>query len=215
MMTKSLVERLLEKALLDTFIANEFECTRYSPLQFKRRFEGGFESCIFALTENKGKFWIELSFGLRIDDIELLANQFTFILKPYQEETHTIMTSYGRMINQNYFRYKVSNEAEIEKAASTFRSFLEQEGFDFLQSHHSVKHLDELINNEPTDTSKFIYNASHRCLKGIIIAKMSQNPKFSQLAQLYHQELQKTVMGERVLPGYKRLVTHLAAFSLN
>ena len=216
MFTKSDIQNNIQQALSPRFELKGFESIVHPRnLQFKRKFEGGFQSCFFTVLERNKTFWIELSVGVRIDIVEKLANQFTLILEDYQSESHTIMSTYGRILGKPYFRFKVETEEEFVMACEKMRDFLEEIGFDFMQDNSQIVAVDKLINRYPEKPSRFIFNESHRCIKGVIIAQMAQNPQLKTLIQAYHIVLQKHLLGDKMLPQYERLIKYLSAFSVN
>ena len=236
MLSNKLIKETINGELEDDFQLFQFKAQandKDSILKYRKKFRSGFQSCIFTISsfpvaQNSNKtnslekeettvqeFWIEMSIGVRIDTVERIANQFTLILEDYYDETHTILTSYGRMTDDRYFRFKVQDEAQLKLACQKMSTFLQSTGFQFLNNHSSVYSLDKLINNYPEKPSKFIYNQSYRCIKGIILASLAQNPHFNTLTKAYHFILQKQSLADRITPKYSKLVAHLKVYSVN
>ncbi len=210
---------LIQKINLE--LENEgFQMRENHKLHYRKNFEGGFQSFLFTISSSPktqvGKyFWIELSFGVRINIVEQIANQYTHILKDYYADTHTILTSYGRMVDQQYFRFKVHTQEELETACYQMRHFLKNTGLPFLQKNSDLQSIDKLINDYPEKPSKFIYNQSYRCIKGVIIAKLNQNPHFNTLTKAYEFILEQQSQGKDMMPRYLKLLEHLRLWSVN
>ncbi|MEZ4888884.1 MAG: hypothetical protein R3E32_29425 [Chitinophagales bacterium] len=216
MFNKSSIQSLIQQSLSPKFKTAGFtyiDNPKY--LQFKKEFQGGFQDCIFTILENEQTFWIELSVGVRIDIVEKLANQFTLTLKDYHEESHTILSTYGRIMGQPYFRFKVENQAELVEACKKIQDFLKEIAFDFMEDNSQISAIDKLINRYPEKPSRFIFNESHRCIKGVIIAQMAHNPQLPTLIQAYHIVLQRHSLRDKMMPQYEKLVEYLSAFSVN
>lgn len=231
-MTRTDIAKTIVQNLQASFVEEQFE-RHYGgqAIQFRKQFTGGYRACLFEISEsqqhgeggNSGsllanhlpKFWIEFSIGVRIHTVENFANPYTLTLKDYYNQSLTILTSYGRMIDQQYFRFKISNEADLQSACQQMDIFLRQTALPFLQKYSSIYKLDKLLNNYPERPSKFIYNQSHRCIKGIVIAKLSNNPYFHTLAKAYKIVLERQSLGQELMPKYLKLLACLRAFSVN
>lgn len=216
MFSKSDIENRIQQTLGPLLKAKGFAYSEHPKyLQFKRQFKGGFQTCLFAILQNEKTFWIELSVGVRVDIVEKLANQFTLTLKDYQSETHTILTTYGRIMGEPYFRFKVENLEGLEFAFEKMKDFLEEIAFDFMDDNSDVINIDKLLNRYPEKPSRFIYNDAHRCIKGVIIAQMAQNPQLHSLIQTYHIVMQRHSLRDKMMPQYEKLVKYLRVFSVN
>ncbi len=216
MFSKSDIQNSIQQAFHTKLENLGFEPIIYPKgLQYKKVFSGGFQSCIFSILKHEQAFWVEMSIGVRIDIVEKIANQFTLVLKDFQEESHTILSTYGRITGQPYFRFKVENKEDLGRACEKMGDFLEEIGLDFMEDNSQIKAIDRLINRHPEKPSRFIYNESHRCIKGIIVAQMAQNPQLKTLIRAYHVVLQKHSLRDKMLPQYLKLVKYLSAFSVN
>ena len=215
----SLNQFFIQQKLLDSFgkmfEKEGFEQAAAEVPVFRKKFDGGFKSCFFSIVENEEQFWIECSLGIRIDAVEVLANQFTLSQKKYYPYTHTILTSYGKMKGNQYFRFKVQNEEELATVCMAIREFLNEMAFYFLENNTSVFKIDQLINETPETPSNYITNKSSRCIKGIILARFCQNPEFNKLVKTYFKVMKSDVFSHLMLKKYVRLVNHLRITSVN
>ncbi|MGB1243180.1 MAG: hypothetical protein ACPG49_11705 [Chitinophagales bacterium] len=216
MFSKSDIQNKLQEAFNTKFESLDFVLTKHSKyLQYKKTFHGGFQSCIFTVLERNKTFWIEINIGVRIDIVEKLANQFTLTLKDYHNESQTVTSTYGRIMGQPYFRFKVQAQEELELAFEKIDGFLAEIAFDFMEDNSQVAAVDKLINRYPEKPSRFMFNESHRCIKGIIIARMADNPQLPTLIKAYKVVLQRHSLRDKMLPQYQKLVDYLSAFSVN
>jgi len=220
MLSKSNIEQVLIQKMNADLVNAGFEIREEQRLQYRKSFEGGFQSFSFTVSPSPKKqlnkdFWIELSMGVRINIVENIVNQYTHILKDYYDDTHTILTSYGRMVDKQYFRFKVHQKDDLETACYQMKHFLKQTGLPFLNKNSNLQNIDKLINNYPEKPSKFIYNQSYRCLKGVIIAKLNQNPYFDTLTKAYEFILEQQSQGKDMMPRYLKLLEHLQLWSVN
>jgi len=216
MFSKSNIQNKLQETFTQKFESLGFVLIAHPKyLQYKKAFNGGFQSCVFTVLERNNTFWIEINVGVRIDIVEKLANQFTLTLKDYHDESQTIMSTYGRIMGQPYFRFKIQNEEELVLTCEKIDAFLVEIAFDFMEDNSHVAAVDKLINRYPEKPSRFVFNESHRCIKGVIIARMVDNPQLETLIKAYHIVLQKHSLRDKMLPQYQKLVDYLSAFSVN
>ena len=216
MFSKSDIQTKLQESFNPKFESLGFGLIAHPKyMQYKKAFHGGFQSCIFTILERNKTFWIETNIGVRIDIVEKLANQFTLTLKDYHNESQTVMSTYGRIMGQPYFRFKVQTQEELDLAFEKIYAFLIEIAFDFMTDNSQVAAVDKLINRYPEKPSRFMFNESHRCIKGVIIARMADNPQLPTLIKAYHVVLQRHSLRDKMLPQYKKLVDYLSAFSVN
>ncbi|MGB0932347.1 MAG: hypothetical protein ACPGVB_16315, partial [Chitinophagales bacterium] len=213
---KSDIQNRIQQALSPLLEAKGFAYAEHPKyLQFKKTYKGGFQSCLFSTHQHENTFWIEMSVGVRVDIVEKIANQFTLTLKDYHQDSHTILTTYGRIMGTPYFRFKVESEADLKGAFEKMQAFLEEIAFDFMDDNSIVANIDKLINRYPEKPSRFIYNNTHRCIKGVIVAQIAQNPQLQTLIKAYHIVMERHPLRDKMLPQYEKLVEYLQAFSVN
>ncbi len=153
--------------------------------QFRRTTTRGFQNIIFSSTAYEGEFWVEVHLGTRLHAVEQVCQQFLFHLSDHQPHANTIIASVGRIVGQRYFKYKVHDLTSFEKAVSDLKSFMQTDGFPFMQKMYSVKSVSEALNESPTLPSNLVYNQVHRCFKGLASAHLSGNSQLISLSEAY------------------------------
>lgn len=181
---------------------------------FRKEFDFGFQSIIPSVSLHQGEAFIEIHLGIRHHQVEELLVQFTNHPTIYQTDTHTIIASIGKLLGKKYFRYKAKTEEDLYQVGNEIQGFMDQEGFHFL-NHTQLQKLNELVNAQPEQNSLYIYNNYHRCLRGIILAKMTHNLNFEQLGVIYLKRLKVLAVPDEQIQSFKRLVSFLAKFSFN
>lgn len=183
--------------------------------QFRCNTPIGFQNMIISFSKSANEVWVEVNIGVRVNLVEDFAQQFLDVPTEYRQHANTIITSIGRLNDIKYLRYKIENEEDVIACYEAIRDFMLERGFDFLNHSSRLNNLDFLLNEKPHKTSKYLYNQTHRCFKGIIVAKLNNNPLFFELIDKYQQVLEKLRVSEVEMDRYMKLVNFLLYLSLN
>lgn len=183
--------------------------------QFRRNTDIGFQNIIISTTTYSKELWVEVNIGVRVNLVEDFAQQFLDVPIEYRQHANTIIASIGKISDIKYLRYKIENEEDIKICYEAIKDFMQERGFSFLDHASRLANLDKLLNEKPHKTSKYLYNQTHRCFKGIIVAKLNHNPLFFELIDKYQQVLEKLKVSEAEMDKYMKLVNFLLYLSLN
>jgi hypothetical protein len=200
--------------LLDVFFQSHEFGFLPDQKQYRKSTQNGFQNIIFSISEAENVFWVEVNFGVRFEFIEQIAQQFLNNSFGYRPAANTLVISIGKFLEKKYFRYKVTNQADFEKVTQEIRSFFEEKGFEFLKTANALGFIEETLNDSPTMPCRYLYNQVHRCFKGIIAAKLSDNRNFVTITNIYRHFLLKNGTDEDLL-NYERLVSFLHHYNAN
>ena len=207
------VEKQLTDRLQPYFEEEGFKAIKHLH-QFRRPTRNGFQNVILSVS-GRDPVVIEVNIGTRIDLVEKLAYQFTTGLQGYQEDSNTLVTSIGRILDQPYFRFQVSQPEDIQQTADRIIGFMKETGLEFLQQYSKIRELDTLFNDKPRQKLPYAYNHLNRCLRGIVLARLAERKDFPALAATYRATLVKSSTAPPLLERYDKLVSHLKIFSFN
>jgi hypothetical protein len=182
--------------------------------QFRKATQNGFQNIIFSVSEAQKEFWVEVNFGVRHEFIEQIAQQFLNNARGYRPSANTLVISIGKYQELKYFRFKVTHEDELNNVLEEVKVFFEKIGFYFLKKTNTLHTIDEVLNDSPTQPCRFLYNQVHRCFKGIIAAKLTDNTNFTTITNIYRHFLLKNGTDEDLL-SYERLVSFLHHYNAN
>jgi hypothetical protein len=182
--------------------------------QYRKSTQNGFQNIIFSISEAQNVFWVEVNFGVRFEFVEQIAQQFLNNSFGYRPAANTLVISIGKYLEKKYFRYKISNEAEFDKVTQEIRKFFDEKGFAFLKTADSLIFIEETLNDSPTMPCRYVYNQVHRCFKGIVAAKISNNCNFITISNIYRHFLLKNGTEEDLL-SYERLISFLHHYNAN
>ena len=182
--------------------------------QFRKATQNGFQNIIFSVSETQKEFWIEVNFGVRHEFMEQIAQQFLNNARGYRPSANTIIISIGKFQDLKYFRYKVTDEEELNKILEEVKSFFEETGFNFLDKTNNLISIDDILNDSPTKSCRLVYNQVHRCFKGLIAAKLTDNSNFATITNIYRHYLLKNGTDDDLL-NYERLISFLNHYNAN
>jgi hypothetical protein len=182
--------------------------------QFRKATQNGFQNIIFSISETQKEFWVEVNFGIRYEFIEQLAQQFLNSARGNRSSGNTLVISFGKFQNLKYFRFRITDENEMHRISEEIKDFFMQRGFRFLEEVACLQKIDDLINDMPTKPCRYLYNQIHRCFKGVIAAKLTDNHSFTTITNIYRHFLLKNASDEELL-NYERLVSFLHFYSPN
>ncbi|WP_375560338.1 hypothetical protein ACE193_21960 [Bernardetia sp. OM2101] len=175
----------------------------------------GFKNVILSISQYDDEIWIEVTLGVRKDEVERITQPFLSNLSDFQNQTTTISVSVGKLNQNPYFRYKAENEEDLEVCAEELIKFMTDEGMTFLEMKSSYQELDLTFNRIPKRPILYIYNQHHRFFKGIVLAKITNNPRYEELVELYYRSLVIQKTNETIQSNFKRLVDFLVNYSVN
>lgn len=209
----SKVEKPIIEQLAPLFMTYNFEWLPQLN-QFRCSGNYGFQNIIITVNEPSPEL-VDIKLGTRIEMVERLAHQFTTGLSLFQEHSNTLIASMGEILEQPYFLYEINDEAEIGKICREIESFMLDKGFPLLEKYTKVNQLDRLFNEYPHQKLVYTYHYFNRCLRGIVLARISGREDFSKLVEIYRAELLKKNTAPQLVERYDQLAVFLEAFSLN
>jgi hypothetical protein len=208
------IETQLYASLFDFFKDHRFEM-RPELKQFRRYFDGGFHNVIFSLSEFEEEAWLEVNLGVRINMVEELVQQFLDCMPEFRSETNTVIISIGKLSDTRYYRYKLSDKDDVNDCTLLVQEFISERGFAFMAEASHLCTLDQWFNHKPQAPLRYLYNQTHRCFKGTVIARFANNPKFLSLIEEYYLLLQRLGAPQRTIQEYDRMVSYLLHNSIN
>jgi hypothetical protein len=183
--------------------------------QFRKTDKMGFKNVILSISHYETEIWIEVTLGIRKDEVERITQPFLSNFTDFQNQTTTISVSLGKLNQNPYFRYKAENEEDLEVCAEQLMDFMTEEGMTFLEEKNSLQELDLTFNKVPKHPILYVHNQHHRFFKGIVLAKITNNPKYDELSEIYFRSLITQKANETIQVNFKRLVAFLVHYSVN
>jgi hypothetical protein len=100
----------------------------------------------------------------------------------------------GKEIINRSMPILIIQDQDVEAAVETLQGYYNKIGKTYFDKYSSLLAMDNIINNAPFD-----YNPAHvgggfddRCMKGLIIARLVDNPNYDELIKAYDKEIKET-----------------------
>lgn len=183
--------------------------------QFRHVTDSGFQNVILSPAFYGDETMLEVNFGCRNEQVEQIAQQFLNNLTDYRPDANTLIISIGKFNGLSYFRYKIHSDHELTDICDQIETFFAKQGFDFLETACSLPTLDRLLNEHTALPSRYVYNQTHRCYKGLIAARLNHNPHFDGLIDSYRHLLIRQTQNPYEQLHFERLIAYLQHYSAN
>ncbi len=183
--------------------------------QFRKTVPEGFQTLIVSLSPYQDLTLFELHLGIRNDSIENLAFQFTNGLPLFEPDSMTLVISAGKLRGKRFARHEIKTQTDAENAVRTELQSLEKEGYAWLKNHQTLTALDRVLNDEPLRPSPLMPNRFHRCLRGLVAAKLSGREDYRSTEKEYRVVLKELSAPPYKVENYERLADFLRDYSAN
>jgi hypothetical protein len=109
----------------------------------------------------------------------------------------------------------VFNERDIPAVAKELLKQFEKIALPYCLSNSTVAMVDKLANSNPKEYSVHLSNDNQRIIKGIIAAKLNNNPSLNKLIEIYDKQIIEKDMSNRVREEMSRLKSILPMIGTN
>lgn len=124
----------------------------------------------------------------------------------------TLGTSTATYFNELNYRFKIKTQDDIIEWGKIVRKFYEEYAVPFFEKYNSVDAIDKLLNENPTEKVIYLDDLGWRIIKGLISAKLNNNPKYNELRDFYKSEVESKFQGyfmyEKCMKTINFLDTH-------
>ncbi len=183
--------------------------------QFTRHFPGGVQSIIISTTQYEHDVVAEIHLGIRLVRIENMIYNVTKGLKEFESNSHTILTSMGRLLGKRFHRYTCQNEADLFHAKVSIEEFMNDHGWYFLNQITDLSQLHGLFNTFSEYNNQLFYNDYIRAIKGLTIARLVDYKSYHELIGTYETLLERANYPESYRSSYDALTLFLENYSEN
>jgi hypothetical protein len=175
--------------------------------QFREPFEGGFRTFIVSVSVYDTESVVELHLGVRHDAIESFVGKFIGGLTGFKPDMMTIVTSMARVRGEVFRRYVIQNGNDLSDSYSEIEDFVRHIGYQKLHDWSDIRELNKTYNLDPFDLS-LVYNAYNKAIRGITLARFSNNPNYEELKKKYRY----FIAYKKYPPGYLTAFDQLTKF---
>lgn len=107
-------------------------------------------------------------------------------------------------------------EEDVTAAVETLFEYYSTIAKPYFKKYSSLKAIDDIMNNDPFDYLPPYYGAGldGRCMKGLIVAKLVNNPEYDKLVTIYNDLIFETE-SEESIDNYVKVRDYLATHIIN
>ncbi len=183
--------------------------------QLRRQTSFGFEHIVVSLSTYPEVSLLEFFIGLRHELVERTAFQFTNGHKGFAPQSHTLLVPMSLLMGQKILRYHIHKPEDVEAAVAQFKLQFDEVGRAFWKQNQTIDQLHQLFNSKPLEPLPFVPNDFIRCIKGLVISKLVQNPNHDQLEDIYFHKMSNNGTPKELLNNYVRLIGLFRLHSFN
>ena len=181
-MKKQDVKKEIQQALLTEFATFGFE-KYYGQLGVLRKTKHGFDCISIGLYEYIGQYQYSPSFGVRVNEVEEIFNQFSDIDLTDQKMTRSALMSMDKITSE--YNIDILKEGDALIGLVKIKPVIIDKAFKFFNECNTVAKLDNYLNNKINKSGKFYGFDTYQ--RGLIAAKLNNNPDVKQLIISYSE----------------------------
>jgi hypothetical protein len=116
----------------------------------------------------------------------------------------------GREIVNGDLSIWLRQDEDIEAAIESLKWYYEDIAKPYFKRYNNLNAIDDIMNNPPFEhcPAHVAGNFYERCMKGLIVARLVNNPDYEKLAAIYDEEIKGT-MSEELIGEYKKVRDYL------
>jgi hypothetical protein len=142
--------------------------------QFIRSTNFGHSSALFAVSGFGKSVYVEFFLGLRIQEVEEHLIQIFGPSQYYHSNSHTIMTGWSNIWPSMLLRrYDCKSARDIEAITEMFIEFMDEKGFNFLDTYRKTQNLCTLLNDYKPDASNWNNHSYQHIFRALVLAHLT------------------------------------------
>jgi hypothetical protein len=185
-------------------IKREFEFF-FKPIGYKSR--SALQGCEFIFVNKSTVCKIGYGIANYIDEFNISAyislsvilidniQQVIFVESCVPSNYATIGSTMSDYFNESNYRYRIKTIEDIKNWCKIARKFYEEYAVPFFEKYNAVDSIDKLLNDNPTEKVVYCGDLGWRIIKGLIAAKLNNNPKYNELRDYYKSEVESKFQG--------------------
>jgi hypothetical protein len=171
---------------------------------FVRTTPSGKQIIVFPLYDYNPVFQFALAVSIRLNAVEDVVNLFSGTAPERQLLTYTTITRLDYFTREHPTGFRVTTEADIEKACDILAGILRDRVFPFLDEYQDLNAVDRAVNLEQRPGFDI---AVWPWPRHLTIAYLARNPNFESLISAFRAQAAQAPQMER--DKYEKLVQYL------
>ena len=118
-----------------------------------------------------------------------------------------------KYFNDINYSYKITTISDVIEWGKIISNFYEEYAIHFFNKYNTLNSIDTLLNETPTKNVVFLDDLGYRIIKGLIAAKLNNNPKYNELRDYYKSEVESKFQGYFMYPKCMKVIEFLDSHS--
>ena len=116
----------------------------------------------------------------------------------------------GREVVNGNLSINIYFDEDVEAAIESLENYYNSIAKPYFDKYQDLKSIDDIINNPPFENNPANVGGSFdkRCMKGLIVARLVDNPNYEQLLATYDEAIKET-MNEESIENYHKVREYL------
>jgi hypothetical protein len=148
--------------------------------------------------------------------LEKIIGKLRFKYTFWQDLARIYKSPDGRQIVNGNLAILLIQDEDITAAVETLEGYYENIAKPYFKRYDSLEAIDDIINNPPFEYCPADVGSGFddRCMKGLIVARLVNNPKYDELVTIYDEEIKGT-MNEEAIENYYKVRDYLMHNRIN
>ncbi|MBN1924978.1 MAG: hypothetical protein JW798_04015 [Prolixibacteraceae bacterium] len=116
------------------------------------------------------------------------------------------MADYFNVVNYNYH---IKTQHDIELWMQIVKRFYNEYAVPFFEKYNSVSAIDKLLNDDPSKRVKYSDDLAWRIIKGLIAARLNNNPRYHEIKAYYSNEVEAKLPGHFMYAKCRKVIEFL------
>jgi hypothetical protein len=217
-MNRKTVEKELDRRFGEVLVPRGYTLTKLDKYTegFVRTGDGIRQSILIPVLDYAPEFQFSLTMCIRLETVETIFLPLSGILPEDSARSETCIVNIEDIV-PGLDLISVYDRASIRQAVAQLAPVISSRILPFLDEHRDVGSLDRWMNQEKPFEEVFEIKGGWGwwiwpfVMHAVILARLTQNPDFNQLAERYRNELRNFPKDDR--ERYEKLVEHLRSLS--
>ena len=168
----------------------------------------------YGIANYEPNFTTGVYIGVGIIEIQRITYWIIEEKKMTENFGNTIGSGTSDYFNKLNYHYYIRAEEDIKEWGKVVNKFYEEYAVPFFEKYNSVNAVDKLLNEHPIVKVIYCDDLSWRIIKGLISAKLNQNPKYQELRDYYKSEVESKFQGYFMYEKCMKVIEFLDTHSL-
>jgi len=131
------------------------------------------------------------------------------------EYTDTLLLNKEKYFKEINYRFKIESKNDIKEWMNIVQKFFTEFAQPFFEKYKTVADIDKLLNTNPKERVPELDNLGQHIIKGLISAKLNENPNYEELKSFYKNEVETKFKGHFMYDKCMQTIIFLDNHSLS